>query len=587
MQLLVEVHVLLPLIACLLNALSALAIWLMDPRQTANRIATALIGLAAWWGFCQVLWASASDAQTAYTWHHLAGPGWAFIGPLALHLLTQHASRPSWTMRALPIAYAVSCGFAVMQLSTSWLHRSAIPTTWGWGFEPGPGHTWFLAFTFACVIPAVTIAVTRVKHAASPAERRQLRLIGIGITTPFLLAGLSGGFLPLFDVQVPRLGSISFAVLGVIVAYSHYRYGFSALAPSGFSKEIIETLPSGLALVDLEGSILTANDRMSELLGVERDELVGVPVERALNLPIVTPPRDLREFECTLTPPGTEQSFPVAISTSLLRDKLDLPIGIVLVVHDRREVVELRGHLVTSGRLAAVGELAAGIAHEINNPIAFIRANLSQLQRNWEELSKRLPARSPGEEPDVDLVEEGEELIAECIEGVERTVRIVQDVRGLAHAGSRETESVDPNELLDRSLRVIEPQLHYGIRIERDLQSVPPVHGSAAQLQQVFLNLLLNARQAIEEEGVIRVSTRADETTVSILIEDDGCGIAQEDCDRIFDPFFTTKPAGVGTGIGLAISFQIIENHEGKILVESKPGEGTTFTVRLPIGPPN
>jgi len=575
-------HALLPLVACLANALCALAIWLRDPSHRANQLSTALVGMAAWWGFCQVMWSVAQDAETAYFWHHLAGPGWAFIGPVGLHLVAQHTRPPRWVGPVLPFAYAVSLVVLVLQLTTPTFHASAFPTSWGWGFESGPGHPWYVAFTFACVIPAITIAFRRVRHTAAPAERRQLRLIALGMSAPFVLAGLSGGVLPILGVQMPRLGSISFAVLGLVFVFSYYRYGFSAIAPGGFSREIIETLPSGLALVGLDGLVLTANARMGELLGIDEAELASFAIERTLSVPVVSPPREVRELECKLTRPGTGESHPVAVSTSLLRDRRGLPIGIVLVVHDRREVVELRTRLVTSGRLAAVGELAAGIAHEINNPIAFVRANLSQLERDWLALSKQVPRDPSAQASCPDLIAEGEELIAECIEGVERTVRIVKDVKGFARGGSEERELVDLNALLERSLRVAQPQMASQVSVERDFAELPPVLGATPELQQVFLNLLLNAYQAIDGEGTIRVSTKVEGEHVCAVIADDGCGIRADDRERVFDPFFTTKPVGEGTGLGLPISFQIVQNHDGELLVESEPGVGTSFTVSIP-----
>lgn len=575
-------HVLLPLVGCVLNALAALAIWLRGPSHRTNQLATAFVGLASWWGFCQVLWSSAGDAESAYFWHHVAAPGWTFIGPLGVHLLMQGSRAPRWVARVLPLAYAISAIFMVLHLTGPWLLGAAVPTAWGWGFESGPGHKWFIGFTFACVIPAITMTLRRIRHTAAPAERQQLSLIVVGIATPFLVAGLTAGFFPILGIQVPRLGSVSFAVLGVILAFSLYRFGFSALAPGEFSKEIIETLPSGLALVGLDGLIMTANARMGELLGMDPEGLAGFPIQRALSQPVISQPQEIRELELEFTRPTERESFPVAVSTSLLRDRRGLPIGVVLVVHDRREVVELRNRLVTSGRLAAVGELAAGIAHEINNPIAFVRANLSQLQRDWAKMSEHVPTRAVTLGADVDFVAEGEELIAECIEGVDRTVRIVKDVKGFARGGVEDRQPVDLNALLEYAIRVAQPQMTDGIAIECNFAELTPVLGTAPQLQQVFLNLLLNAYQASEAPGAIRVSTHMDGDNVAVRISDDGCGISAANRKRIFDPFFTTKPVGEGTGLGLAISFQIIESHRGQILVESESGVGTCFTVLLP-----
>ncbi len=575
---------LLPLASCVVCAVSAAAIQLQNPSERVNRLAALLVGGAAWWGFCQTLWTVAPDAESAFFWYQLAAPGWAFIGPLSIDLIAQHMQPPRWVRRAIVPAYGIAFLFAVVHLTTNWLHAGAFPTSFGWGFDARPGFIAFVVFTFGCAIPAVGLAFLRVSGSGSPALQRQVRTVAVGIAAPFVLAGLTGGILPVLGVQVPRLGSISFGILGMTVAWSYYRYGFSALAPAAFSREILSTLPDGLALVGVAGRVISGNERMAQLLGVQPGDLDDYPIAQALSGSVLDPPRELREHECWLrTRNGEELS--VAVTTSRLLDKSGIEIGIVVVVRDLRELVELRSRLVTSGRLAAVGELAAGIAHEINNPIAFVRANLSQLQQSWSALAKRLPGDDRANGDGIDLVSEGEELLEECIEGVERTVRIVQDVKGFAHSGGEEHESLDLNELLARVLRVAQPQVPFGVSVESDLGDIPPVYGTAAHLQQVFLNLVLNALQAIEGEGSVVVRSWVEAGRVLTSVSDDGPGIPLEDRERIFDPFFTTKPVGEGTGLGLAISYQIIERHDAELVVDSTPGAGTTFTVRFAPAP--
>ena len=219
------------------------------------------------------------------------------------------------------------------------------------------------------------------RNAPSPAERRQVRIIAFGVAVPLIVVSLASTILPMLQIQLPRLGSASFAVLGVAIAYSYLRYGFSALAPGSFSREVLEMLPEGIALVALDGGVRSANEAMARLLGLPPARVVGIRIEEHLSHPILDPTRDLHEVECELA--GACGRIPVALSTSRMRDKQGLPFGVVVVARDLREVVDLRNHLVTSGRLAAVGELAAGIAHEINNPTAYVRANLGQLRDAW------------------------------------------------------------------------------------------------------------------------------------------------------------------------------------------------------------
>jgi two-component system, NtrC family, sensor kinase len=251
------------------------------------------------------------------------------------------------------------------------------------------------------------------------------------------------------------------------------------------------------------------------------------------------------------------------------------------VVQDPRELADLRRQLVTSARLAAVGELAAGIAHEINNPLAFVRSNLSQLEAIWKELGL-LPA-SPAH---VEILRDVDALFEESIEGVDRAAEIVRSVRSFAHAGSASREPTDLRPLLEDVLHVASAQLRSRVTVIREYDDdLPRVICAPQQLRQVFLNLVVNAAQAVDPGGHVLVATRPDGDHVIVSVGDDGCGIEPHLIDRIFDPFFTTKPVGEGTGLGLGIAHQIVTSHGGEIQVESTPGSGSVFRVKLPTAP--
>jgi signal transduction histidine kinase len=316
-------------------------------------------------------------------------------------------------------------------------------------------------------------------------------------------------------------------------------------------------------------------------MGCEPERLRGVRARELFTAPAsaLTSPHT-RDLECELLP-RLERRSPVSISTAPLLDKRGDPLGWVLVVRDLREVAGLRSRLVTSGRLAAVGELAAGIAHEINNPIAFIHANLNQLQRHWKVVGAALQTARADSESTA-LLSEGEELVSESLEGIDRIAAIVRDIRGFSHAGRAQRTAADPRPLVESALRMAAPQLGSRVRVETEFSPVPAIHCAPQEIQQVLINLVLNACQAIEGSGTIRVGVRGEGNQVLLCVEDDGCGIPAELIDRIFDPFFTTKGVGEGTGLGLAISYEIVRRHGGEIEVESAPGKGSLFRVRLP-----
>ncbi len=252
----------------------------------------------------------------------------------------------------------------------------------------------------------------------------------------------------------------------------------------------------------------------------------------------------------------------------------------VLLVRDISSERELRLQLLRADRLAAVGTLAAGTAHEINNPLVYVVGNAEVLQQELERLAPMLP---PGE------LELAKEVVGEIAIGGDRVRRIVKDLMSLARDRSTDESAVDVRRVIEMSLAMAASQLKHRATVVRELADVPRVFASEVRLGQVFLNLLVNAAQAIPEGRVadneVRVRTRADGDTVIVEIEDTGVGMDARTRDRIFDPFFTTKVVGQGTGLGLSISHGIITTLGGRIDVESEVGKGTTFRVSLPAMP--
>ena len=250
------------------------------------------------------------------------------------------------------------------------------------------------------------------------------------------------------------------------------------------------------------------------------------------------------------------------------------------------ERTRLQERLRQSQKLEAVGQLAAGLAHEINNPMSYVRSNLHILRQEWDALRSKISA--------VDVLataggslEDFQELIDESLEGVDRTIAIVKDVREFSHFGggaaSAGEEIADLPDLVEGAVRVASARANPDIVFEREFGACRPVAGNPNQLRQVLVNLIVNAVQAVGDDGHIRLVTGSDGGDSWVRIEDDGPGMTEETRERLFDPFFTTKPVGEGTGLGLYVSYEIVQNHGGHIAVQSEPGVGTCFEVRLPV----
>ena len=272
-----------------------------------------------------------------------------------------------------------------------------------------------------------------------------------------------------------------------------------------------------------------------------------------------------------------------------------------------RQLQENQQQLIQSEKMASIGQLAAGVAHEINNPIGFVKSNLGTLAEYVGFFKKLLvlqdqlitplevaapsdckglleQVRSLREEEDLDFVmADVDNLLAESIDGIQRVQDIILNLKSFARAGESKRVEADINEGIESTLKIVWNELKYKCQVHKNLKSLPRIPCYPGQLNQVFMNLLVNAAQSIPESGNIHISSESDGQCITVRVADTGAGIPPEVMGRIFDPFFTTKGVGKGTGLGLSISHGIIQKHGGTIEVESQVGDGTVFTIRLPV----
>jgi PAS domain S-box-containing protein len=391
------------------------------------------------------------------------------------------------------------------------------------------------------------------------------------------------------------------------------------------NENVIQNMNSALLLLDAGGRVTFANPAAAQVLGVPAARLRGRPVQSLFadapgaspGLRALAEGERVRGVESTLRR-GERGRIPVALSCAPLLDAAGGRRGAVLLFEDLTEIQRLQRQVLQREKMASIGQLAAGIAHEINNPMGFVHANLLQmaeyvndLARAWDavgELRKAVEAGGADEaraaaerlaglaaELDVDfLLADLAKAVRESQEGAERIRHIVQDLRVFSHARG-ERAPADLNRCLDSTANIVWTMLKHTVRLEKDYGELPPVACRAVEIQQVFMNLLVNAYQAIRaggapveggEWGVIRLRTRAERDGVRVTVSDTGVGIAPEHRERIFDPFFTTKEVGEGMGLGLSTSWDIVRRHGGRLGVESEPGRGTTFEVFLPFVAP-
>lgn len=267
------------------------------------------------------------------------------------------------------------------------------------------------------------------------------------------------------------------------------------------------------------------------------------------------------------------------------------------------ELNSTQAQLVQSEKMASLGLLTAGVAHEINNPIAYSYSNLACLSENIHELFKLDKLIHESEESDAEillkqykdlrsaidadyLISDTPELMKDIIDGIERVKTIVNNLKKVSYKGGNDLIYCDINDCIKDCLKVLANELKYSIEVKLSLSECDGILGDPSELNQVFINLFVNALHACDEKGVLTVSTKQNKEKVFIEVKDNGKGIKASEVSKIFDPFYTTKSIGEGTGLGLAVSHGIVVKHKGEIQIKSEENVGTVFTIIFPIAPP-
>jgi two-component system NtrC family sensor kinase len=397
------------------------------------------------------------------------------------------------------------------------------------------------------------------------------------------------------------------AVRKVMVAHLEGRYtcatasdaqeALARLSEDQFALALLDVQLPGMSGIELLRKIISDFPDVAVIMatGVDRSQRV-IDALRLGAFDYLIKPFDFDVLELTV-----ERALE---RRTLLRDgkryKQDLERRNEELASQKAELERLQAQLVHSEKMASLGQLAGGVAHELNNPAGFIYSNMESLGEYASELKNLLEFYDAMQMPaDVaaqvsalkqkiryeKLMPEFSSIISDCQEGARRIRDIVLNLRTFSRLDEAELKKIDINAGLEATIRLLSQYYKSDhITLKRDYGDLPLVDCFAGQLNQVWVNLLVNAAQAIENgPGEVRIATRIEDGNAVVRISDTGKGIAPDDVNKIFDPFFTTKPVGQGTGLGLSISYGIIEKHGGAIKVESNLGKGTTFTTLIPL----
>lgn len=379
-------------------------------------------------------------------------------------------------------------------------------------------------------------------------------------------------------------------------------------------EETMDCISDMVLMCDTYGKIKRCNHPVTVLTGLAFDGILGknwMTLLVGVGIQVV----DFDGQRGNLFDPKSGRSFEMNVSP-IRQPGSPLQSGTVVSIHDTTilnamnskleeaytELQHTQSQILQQEKMASIGQLAAGVAHEINNPMGFISSNLSSLGKYMEKISAFNAALQDAVQAKGDpetlaalndlrkkmkidfILGDISGLLAESHDGAERVRRIVQDLKSFSHVDEAECKPFSINECLSSTLNMARNEIKYIADVEEEYDpELPPLNCYPQQLNQVFMNILVNAAHAIEGHGVIRVKTLHDADDIVVRISDTGKGIAPENLTRIFEPFFTTKEVGKGTGLGLSISYDIIKKHGGVMNVESEVGVGTTFIIRLPI----
>jgi PAS domain S-box-containing protein len=374
---------------------------------------------------------------------------------------------------------------------------------------------------------------------------------------------------------------------------------------------ILDSMPFGVIIISRDKRIIGVNNAAMTLLGYDsKDELAGQICNKTLcpaeeyNCPIIDLNQKVERCEKTLVGkdgrliPVLKTVVPISIGGEDVF--LEAVVDLTDLKKAEEELKMLQAGMIHQDKMASIGQLAAGVAHEINNPAGFIMSNLGSLRRYTDKLRdfmriqsaalEELPPEKTATVKDqakalqIDFVcADVDNLIRESMDGMERIRKIVQDLKSFSRVDESENKLADINEGLESALNIVWNELKYKSTVKREYGVIPKTLCNLGKLNQVFMNLLLNASHAIEMTGEIVVRTWSQDKNIYVSISDTGCGIPEDIRNKIFDPFYTTKEVGKGTGLGLSIAYDIVRKHNGEIRVESSVGKGSTFTIRIPV----
>jgi PAS domain S-box-containing protein len=518
----------------------------------------------------------AEGMDVAVMWFKI-GFLWPFTVALLFHFILIFTEKTKLFSNKLVVflIYAPAAFFSFLELTTNLVSGELVKGTWGYTYNIQEtsflfwiGSTWL----FTLAIFGLVLSL-RYCSKVTNTKKTQAKFVSFGFSIPLFSSLISQVYPILSEIQIPDFSVISTTALCVFVGYAIWKHNLFLLNPITAAENIISTMPDGLILVDVEGKIISTNKSMLNLLNYSESELLEKPIDLLLENKNFSIERlekmdrnGLKNYEITFKP-KTGNTIPVNISASLIRDKEGKTQGAVAIVRDITEKKKMENLLVASEKMAAIGQAATMVGHDLRNPLQAIGNAAHCITKEVTSLGTANP-----------VLKNSLNMLKIIQKSIDYANNIVLDLKDFSSERKPDIKKTDLNELIKDALQ--QCKTPNNVKTITKLEAIPPLNVDRYMMKRVFVNIVTNSMQAMKKTGgVLEVSTQKTDDSIKVYFKDTGVGMSKKTLKHLFTPFFTTKAQGMG--MGLSISKKFVESNGGFIEVQSEDGKGTTFTVKF------
>ncbi len=549
----------------------ATIVYFFNRKGNLNRVFIYAIALGAYSAFTSFMVISADSAETAYLWNKL-GFLWPFFVAFLLQFTIVFTENRLANDKSRYLLLYLPAGLvSLLDLTMDQLSGLPVKTSYGYTFTGTDSLLSAAASLWSATLSFITILLYlryyfRVKDEN---KKQQTKLITIGVSYPILMYIMSKLANVLFGWYIPYYGVGANSILCLLVVYAIWKYDLFNLNPAMAAENIIATMPDSFILTDPKGKILRVNQALTNLLDYQENELTGKPINQLIEdkystqfVDNISEKKEIRNYETTVIGKNNTQR-PVSISASVIKNKKGKQIGITLIIHDLTRRKQNEDKIIRNERFAAIGEVAGMIGHDLRNPLTSIHGAAYYLKKKH---AKKIDEAS-------------KEMLKTIETSVQYSNNIISDLLDYSREIKLKIEESNAKNLVANAL-VLTPTPR-NIKVFDRTQATPILQVDKVKISRVFMNIIKNAFEAMPNGGTLTIKSTQKQDSIEITFEDTGSGMTQEVVDKLWTPLFTTKTKGMG--FGLQICKRIVEAHGGKIQVDSTSGNGTTFTITLPL----